>query len=99
MRSAYRILQGEVFPLDPYLATLSKEQDGRSLEKKGSTVDLSQDFRGLRIAEEDMAEFKCSLRQAWKTLAEAYFLESDTEPSVRISRDRLYVTFPVRKQL
>ena len=99
LRSAYRILQGEIFPLDPYLATLSKEQEGRSLEKKGSAMDLSQDFRGLKIAEEDMGEFKHSLCQAWKTLAEAYFLESDIEPSVRISRDGLYVTFPVRKQL
>lgn len=98
-RSAYRILQEEVSPIEPYLKTLSREFGKQSLNKKVAVPDVSCDFRGLKIADEDMDLFKRSLSEAWKSLADSYFLESDIEPSVRISRDGLYVTFPVRKQL
>lgn len=97
LRSAYRILQGGVAPLRPLLAVLAS--DTRALEAGASKRAVGADLRGLKIADEDLAAFSTAARRAWRDLAEAYYLEPDVEPHVRVSRDEVRVTFPVRKQL
>ena len=97
-RSAHRILHGQVRPLPPYLETLERrrESDARVRSLKNA---VGRDYRGLKIAREDMDDFSADLKRAWRELADRYFLEEDIEPTIRISHDSVHVTFPVRKQL
>lgn len=96
-RSAYRILQGEIEPLRPLLGIMRD----RSSQQEGSCrdADVMHDFRGLKIASADMADFTIALKKSWADLAAAYYLEADVEPRVRVSRDGVHVTFPAHKQL
>lgn len=100
-RSAHRVLQGEIAPLPPYLETLrrQREGEGRKAVSKAVGVDTMRDFRGLKVASEDIADFSSALKRVWAELADRYYLESDVEPVCRISHDGVHVTFPVRRQL
>lgn len=97
-RSAYRILQGEVEPLAPLLGIL-RERSSRDDGDARAGRDGVRDMRGLRIAAEDIDDFSAALKRVWRDLAEAYYLESDVEPVVKVSRDGVQVTFPASKQL
>ncbi len=97
-RSAYRILQGEVEPLAPLLGIL-RERSSRDDACSGAGRDGARDMRGLKIASEDIDDFSAALKLAWRDLAEAYYLESDIDPVVKVSRDGVQVTFPAFKQL
>lgn len=98
-RSAHRVLQGEIEPLPPFLETLDRRREGEPAGKAKSGKNPMRDHRGLKIAEEDMQDFSSALRVAWRELADRYFLESEVDPSFRISHDGLHVTFPLRRQL
>ncbi len=90
-RSAHRILQGEVKSLCPLITTLKRDE----LSFKKHEIDLSKDFRGLRIHKDDIADFQQGLKKAFSELADRYYLESDIEPSVRVTHDAIQVSFPV----
>lgn len=96
-RSAYRIMQGEIAPLAPFLDTLPREgvPDAPTARKP---VNLARDFRGLKIAPEDQEEFSVALKRAYAELAQRYYLEPDVEPKFRMSPEGIHVTFPVCKQ-
>ncbi|MBS6941725.1 MAG: sensor histidine kinase [Slackia piriformis] len=97
-RSAYRILQGDVSPLKPLLGILRDASSAPgSVEEAPFPRDC--DARGLKIASDDRAAFVDALKKAWAPLAEAYYLDAEVEPSVRVSRDGVRVTFPACKQL
>lgn len=96
-RSAYRILQGEVVPLDPLLGVLLSRSECNRASKEAS--DVARDLRGLRIAPDDLDDFSLTMKKAWAILAESYYLEPDIEPVVKVSRDAVQVTFPASKQL
>lgn len=97
-RSAYRILQGEVEPLMPLLGIL-RDRSSRDDEGSRAGRDRVRDMRGLKIAPEDIDDFSAGLKHVWRDLAEAYYLEPDVEPVVKVSRDGVQVTFPASKQL
>ena len=90
-RSAHRILQGDVKPLRPLITTLKRDE----ASFKKHDIDLTKDFRGLRIHKDDIADFQADLKKAFSELADRYYLESDVEPSVRVTHDAIQVSFPV----
>jgi len=99
-RSAHRILAGEIAPLAPFLETLDRVREGdEESPKKGvkSNSSTNRDFRGLKIAPDDMDAFTSSLKKAYYELAESYYLESNVEPSIRITADGVHVIFPLSK--
>lgn len=96
VRSAYRVMSGDVTPLKPLLRTL-KRPNGRAKERGDDA--LMRDFRGLKISEDDMRDFKQDLREAYAGLAQRYYLEPDCEPQVRVARDGIHVVFTVERQL
>lgn len=99
-RSAHRVLQGQVVPLPPFLETLPRRRQGEAAASKRSKAGVQErDYRGLKIAPEDLDDFSRDLKRAWRELADRYFLEPDVEPSFRISHDGVHVTFPVSKLL
>ena len=101
LRSAHRVLQGEVAPLSPFLETLHRRHASKknTAHKSVSSPMIGKDHRGLKIAQEDLDDFSDDLVRAWEKLADRYFLEADVKPTFRISRDEVHVVFPVRKQL
>lgn len=96
IRSAYRIMQGSIAPLCPLLDALPVEQPAAS--KRGRKVDLARDYRGLKVAPDDLADFSESLKAAFAELADRYYLEADVEPVIRVAHDEIQVVFPVQKQ-
>ena len=90
-RSAYRILQGEIAPLQPLLHTLKRDEPSF----KKHEVDLTKDFRGLRIHPDDMQDFKAAITRAYQELADSYYLEGNVEPTVRVTHDALQISIPV----
>lgn len=97
-RSAHRIAAREVAPLEPLLETLDRRHEGVApISQSAKPKALHRDFRGLKIADDDMEEFKQALQAAYSQLAEQYYLDSEIEPQVRLAPEGLHVTFPVSK--
>ncbi len=100
IRSAHRIIAGQVGVLPPLLETLEKAHAQKGAEKKPQTKKAHQptfDYRGLKIDARDMDDFSASLKSAYADFAQRYYLEKDVEPSIRIASDGVHVTFPVAK--
>ena len=97
VRSAYRIMKGSVKPLEPLLETLGRAYADAQPRKK-KDADLTKDFRGLKVAEEDMQDFSHALRNAFAVLAERYYLDADVQPQVVVASGEVRVTFPLSKQ-
>ncbi|ACV22110.1 DNA mismatch repair enzyme (predicted ATPase) [Slackia heliotrinireducens] len=95
-RSAYRVINRNVDPCDPFLTTLPRAV-ATPVTKKGRAKDVLKDFRGLKIAVEDIQDFSDDLKKPFARLAARYYLEPDVEPKIRVDSDGVHVTFPVRK--
>jgi hypothetical protein len=95
-RSCYRILNFEVSPLVE-IRQLVAGPTGTAGEEK--TVDLLRDRRNLKLAPADVEEFSDLMARDFEMLAERYFLDLDDRPRVKVSKDKIVVTFPISKQL
>lgn len=106
-RSARRILNDEIEPLDPLITRLSFE-DARggsiapkiqSETEKGSeksSIDLYRDQRKLKISKEDLDTFQTAIEAAFENLSEHYYLEQTEPLKFRASSDKLTITIPFR---
>lgn len=94
-RSCYRILNFEVAPLSDIRRAL---RGGPSEKVEPAPVDLLKDRRGLKLSKEDVEEFTVALRRDFEPLAQRYYIDLASEPRVRVSQDKIVVTFPIEKQ-
>ena len=105
-RSARRILDGQIAPLSPLLAkikidglqtshTLKRE---RAESQENSANATSRHAKGLKLADEDAARFARQISQAYAELADAYYLDANIEPHIRVSKDAIRITIPVLMQ-
>ena len=105
-RSARRILDGQIAPLSPLLAkiTIDGLQTTHALEREeaksqGKTANAtSRHAKGLKLADEDAARFARQVSQAYAELADAYYLDANIEPHIRVSKDAIRITIPVLMQ-
>lgn len=101
-RSARRILDGQIKPLDQLLSFISivgsesSRQDNLDSAPKTTRRNIA-DARGLRISPEELSEFEQSIHAAFRPLAQAYFLNGDVEPQISVSKDRIRIDIPVVK--
>ena len=93
-RTAHRIMAGEIKPLPSVLTLLERVQ---AQPKKRTEIDLERDRRGLRIDPEDVERFAETLAKDFDELGDAYYLSLTDKPSVRVSPDRIVVTFEIRE--
>ena len=93
-RTAHRILAGSIAPVRSVAARLLRE---RTRKREPVVVDLAKDRRGLRIASDDIEEFSRSLERAFSRLGNKYYVSLSSEPRVRVSKDRITVTFELDK--
>lgn len=98
-RSARRILDGEIAPLESLLERITienpyaqvKQTVSRTLAKPGT------DARGLKIAQEDLKAFTEHITAAYQSIAESYYLESAVKPEIRVSKDDIRIIIPIAK--
>ncbi len=93
-RTAHRILAGSIKPVRSVASKILRERTRRPRE---TTVDLTRDRRGLKIARDDLDEFSRALERDFSILAERYYLTITGEPRIRVSGDAIQVTIPVGK--
>ena len=110
-RSARRIMDGEISPLKPLLdkveALISQEANkgrrsapsvsGGKSGRAAAQLEVPRDERGLKISPDDMASFKEGVARAFSDLAEAYYLEGDVEPEVKVGSDAIRVSIPIER--
>lgn len=106
-RSARRILDGQISPAPPFLSLLfpqhPAEHHAADTGKDPSPADLDRlrkpvDPRGLKIAQDDLADFAQAVKAAWQPLADAYYLDRTVEPVVKVGKDGIRLFIPSVKQ-
>ena len=102
-RTAHRILSSRIKSLHPVDKLARK--DFSSMSKKANNLSdqerlalLNKDSRGLKLDPEDSSQFKRDLEKVFAQLAQKYFLELQDEPRIRISQDKIQVSFPIKKE-
>ncbi len=96
-RSCYRILNKEIAPLLDIRSLLLESSSGT--RKEAPVVDLLRDRRSLKIAQADIEEFSQALSKDFEMIAQRYYLDLADMPRVKVSKDKIVVTFPIEKQL
>lgn len=97
-RSARRIMNDEIQPLDPHLSILTK---GNSSEKRESPSTSRRSLHSLHkrrvhFEREDLEEFSRSVVKSYSDLANKYYLESSVEPSIKVGKDSITVIIPIQ---
>ena len=95
-RTAHRILAGAIPPLRSVASRLLRERDAAS--KTVVPVDLARDRRGLKISHDDLSVFSRALERDFNDLAQRYYLNLQGTPKIRVTRDRISVTFDLSKE-
>ncbi len=101
-RSARRILDSEIKPLEPLLNQITIQELHTSSktqrEANNSKPQLdSLDQRNVKITLEDTQDFVNSITCAYQDLARDYFLEPDISPLVSISKREISIKIPLHK--
>lgn len=94
-RTAHRILAGSIRPVRSVVARLTHTSDGPS---RPAPLDLAKDRRGLKLAPDDVEEFSRAMERAFDYIADRYYVSLDDAPRIRLSGDKLVVTFDIAKE-
>ena len=95
-RTAHRVLSGQIKPVRSVSARLLRERD--SSPSQPQQIDLSKDRRGLKIAKDDIARFSRAVERDFSDLASRYYLNLNGDPKIRVTKDRITVTFDLSKE-
>lgn len=96
-RSARRILDGEIPAAVSLLDRVTVEKEGRSISPKPLKHQTTGTERVLSLDGEDAEMFAEDVKNAFKTIAERYYLEDDVEPEVKVRGATLSVSIPLVK--
>ena len=96
-RTAHRILAGTIKPVRSVSARLLRERT-KAAPKQAGPVDLARDRRGLKIAHEDLSQFSRAVERDFNELASRYYLNLVNDPKIRVTRDRITITFDIGKE-
>ena len=93
-RSAYRIENGEITPVEDVYSALTK---GLTTSESHS-IDLTQDLRGLKIEKQDLNDFAGQVEQAFDVLAEKYYISCSDDPKVSIKKNTITIKLDFEKE-
>lgn len=100
-RSARRILDGDIKPLDDIASRIKREKSAVGTGKKSFGADkkklLEKDVRGLKIHEDDIALLQNAVLKGYRNLARDYFLEPCVTPDIKIAQNELVIKIPLSK--
>jgi hypothetical protein len=94
-RSAHRILAGDIVPLRPVSAHVSRNTS-QSVAEPG--VDIYRDRRGLKIHHTDLDAFRSDLEAAFDRIADKYYVHLAKEPKITVSTNDIRVRFEIDKE-
>ncbi len=89
-RTLHRILAHQVSPSPNVIHNLLHLEDAQQ-----KNVDLFKDRRGLKISKDDIDEFSLHMEREFSELASKYYLQLAKDPKVRVSKNRITVTFEI----
>lgn len=100
-RSARRILDGTIVPLEPLIDYLKLSAATGTVQRQKSErvkkTHVHKDQRGLKLSANDLTAFKNSLLPAYQALAKAYYLEPQVEPRISVTKHSISVSWEVEK--
>lgn len=103
-RTAHRIINEEIEPLNPHLALLSQSKSGTTDNvQKNIEASLKQKNPDLaspdvKITNQDRAEFIREIQEPFVKLAQAYYLDPSVEISSFVRNHELVIRIPLRKE-
>ena len=100
-RSARRVMDGEIPVAESVIERVSITGQPSPARQSGEKKRAKQgrvDDRGFKLGKEDADLLAASLADAYRDIAERYYLEPGVEPAVRASKDRILITIPVVKR-
>ena len=89
-------MDGDITGIPSLLTRLQSESFPQRPRKK-TTTRTGRDARSVKLADADANEFKQAVMQAFRDIANRYYLESDVECSVRVSGNSLNVSIPLEE--
>lgn len=98
-RSARRVLDGTIKPLSPLLDQI-KVHGLPATQGEKNPIEVSHarvlaKKRKLQISDDDKCAFLDKVMSAYSDLADAYYLQGDVTPALRVGKDALTITIPV----
>lgn len=87
-RTAHRIIKGEIGVLRHARAMVLGKREGSAAKTGAGTTS-----RRVRFSDEDKAELGRALRREFDAFAERYYLASADSPSIRVSDNKVVVSF------
>lgn len=89
-RTARRVLDGQIADVSSLLEQIRIEKPG----SKGKRSAAPKSHRA-KVQQADVAKLSDSVKEAFRPLANQYYLDGDVDPRVRVSRDKLTITIPL----
>ncbi|SER60073.1 ATP-binding protein [Parafannyhessea umbonata] len=89
-RTAHRIVSGQVKPLRSVFSRLTHKGSPDPKE-----VDLQKDRRGLKVSVEDLENFSRVMERDFSSIADKYYLCLAADPKIRVTRNKITVTFEI----
>ncbi len=96
-RSARRILNKEIKPLDPLLERLRTEGFKATTAKKKARSVKPGNHRRIHLSENDKDELSRDIQRLFSSYASRYFLDPDVEVEIKTTADALIITVPTQE--
>ncbi|MBE6470090.1 MAG: ATP-binding protein [Coriobacteriaceae bacterium] len=93
-RSARRVMDGEIAPLEPFANAISLAGGKRAVAAHSRRPER----RAVHIAPDDRVAFAQRVGAAYGPLAEAYYLDAQVQPEITVRRDGIRVFIPFAEQ-
>ena len=97
-RSARRILDGDIVPLNTVLDMLGQSNLEDFEEDAASSMaarTASGKPRKIKFDQRDLEQLTSKISAAFSEIAEAYYLEEDVVPSIRVSSGSIKISLPI----
>ena len=83
-------MSGQVKPLRSVFSRLTHKGSPDPKE-----VDLQKDRRGLKVSVEDLENFSRVMERDFSSIADKYYLCLAADPKIRVTRNKITVTFEI----
>lgn len=98
-RTCRRIMNGQISAISALTDRISIRGNTRQKgsRKAPKSRRIPDDSRGLKIDASDLEIFEDGIEQAYGQLARDYFLDAGVKAEIKVSRDRISISIPVKK--
>jgi len=94
-RTARRIIEGEIDAPDPILERIALRANGKAgRDKHNKKAAATNIARSVHLDEKDKLALSASVRSAYETIAQKYYLNPDVEATVKTNAGRILISIP-----